>query len=69
MIRVVFSEQLKKNIPVEDDCGCRTGGFYEKEFTQHGFNGNVWVIAHKIYCGICHKQLKPTFKQFIQDYE
>ena len=55
--RLVHSDFLNKDVTIIDNCGCKEGGFYEKEFTQHGFNGIIaseWVI---IFCDQCNKPL------------
>lgn len=57
MLRSVNSGYLNRTVIINDDCGCEDGGFYEKEFTEHGFQGTERPIAVKVYCDKCGKEL------------
>lgn len=59
--RNVFSRYLNSPVEIIDDCKCTTGGYYEKEITEHYFRDSK-SVGVKIYCDQCHKELSIIAK-------
>lgn len=66
--RKLHSEMRDKDVYVNDNCGCESGGFYEQEETLHGFHGSIVWKKYFIHCNTCKKTLPEISPEEYSEY-